>query len=152
MSAHLAVLISPEGEEFYSAYGPMTKLRDRATRYAHAHVATGAIARQFGRHDDAFWNSERESRDLLRERYRHWTSRTEEVADDDLKREGHFVRDAPKDGDEGSVLYATRDDSASHGWTGDLGSCGLWSTRDDALSFVRTLPERDDRAYSIEAY
>lgn len=152
MSGHLAILISPEGEEFYSAYGPMTKLRDRATRYAHGHVATTAIARCFGRHDDAFWNSERESRDLLRERYRGWTGRTEEISDDDLKREGHFVKDAPSDTGADPVLYATRDDTGAHGWTEDLGSCALWSTREDALAFLRSLPKREDRAYSIESY
>jgi len=152
MSLHLAILVSPEGEEFYSAYGPMTKLRDRATRYAHAHVASGAIARDFGRHDDAFWNSERESRDLLKARYRDWTSRTEEVSDEDLKREGHFVADAPRTEDGRPTLYATREDDGSHLWTEDLGGCGLWSNRDDALAFVRTLPQHDRRSYSIQSY
>jgi hypothetical protein len=76
----LAILISPKGEEFYSAYGPMTKERKGATEYISQEVAARAAKNTFGRMRTAFWNSERLAEaDALR-KYRDWTFRVEPAA------------------------------------------------------------------------
>lgn len=152
MTRHIGILISPDGEEFYDAYGPMTKMRDRATRFADAGVAARAARHRFGRHDDAFWNAERASRDRAAIEHRDWTSRTEEVSDDDAKREGHFVTDYARDGSPDDRLYATRTDDGTIGWSKDLADCVLWPDRGDASRFVQSLSRPEGRAYSIEAY
>lgn len=152
MSKHIGILISPDGEEFYDAYGPMTKLRDRATRFAGANIATRAANHRYGRHSDAFWNGERASRDRAAIEYRGWTSRTEEVDDGDAKREGHFVTDYVRGGMPEDRLYATRADNGTIGWSRDLGACTLWPEHQDALGFIQSLPRPEGRAYSIEAY
>jgi len=152
MTKHLGILISPKGEEFYDAYGPMTKLRDRATRFDDAVVATKAADNRYGRHSDAFWNSERESRDRRNVEYRGWTSRTEEVSDDDMERQGHFITDYAREGSADDKRYATLDEHGQTGWTRDLGECGLWASRSEALSHIQSLPKTAGRGYSIESY
>jgi len=152
MTKHLCILISPEGDEFYAAYGPMTKLRDRATRYESAAVARGTADHYFGRHDKAFWNSERTSRDRLAIEYRGWTSRTEEVADDDERREGHFVVDYPSGRPSTEGRYARIGSDGRAGWADDLADCSLWPERNAALAFTRSLPKQEGRNYAIDRY
>lgn len=152
MTKHLSILVSPAGEEFYGAYGPMTKLRDRATRYETAAVAQGSADHYFGRHDKAFWNSERASRDRAAAEYRGWTSRTEEVADDDGKREGHFVVDYPSGGGSADGRYARIGSDGRAGWVDDLAECSLWPERNGAHAFIRSLPRQEGRSYAIDTY
>lgn len=153
MTRHLAILVSPSGDEFYEAYGPMTTLRDRATRYGSAAVAVGSANHRYGRHQDAFWNSERASRDAALKEYQGWTVRTEEVEDDDGKRMGHFIVDYPAgDGSGRDRLYATRDGTGALGWSRELGDCALWPERDEAVAVCRALPQGGGRAYAVESY
>lgn len=152
MSKHLCILISPSGEEFYAAYGPMTKLRDRATRYETAAVAQGWADHYFGRHDKAFWNSERESRDRLAREYRGWTSRIEEVSDDDTARKGHFVIDYPAGGKSADGRYARIGSDGRAGWVDDLADCSLWPEREGAYAFIRSLTREEGRGYAIDTY
>jgi hypothetical protein len=77
----IGILIAPDGEEWFDAYGPMTKDREQATRFISAEVAARAANRRFGRHNDAFWDSERTAQRKAAEEYRRWTYRVEEVAD-----------------------------------------------------------------------
>lgn len=79
MRKALAILIDPQGEEWFSAYGPMTKDRDKATEYISAEIATKAALNTFGRSAQAFWNSERIAEDNARARYRGWTFRVQEI-------------------------------------------------------------------------
>ncbi len=152
MSKYLGILVSPSGEEFYDAYGPMTKIRDRATRFLEQAVATRAAMHRYGRDGSAFWNSEREHQAQAGKEYRNWTSRVEEVSDDDEKREGDFVYDYPSGERAGDRVYATRDANGNPGWSRNLADCTLWPSRQDALEFVRTLPRHEGRAYAIEMY
>jgi hypothetical protein len=76
MSA-IAILISPTGEEFYDAYGPMTKNRDLATEFVSPEVARRAALNRFGRGTEGFWRSEREHFSKARQEYRDWTFRVE---------------------------------------------------------------------------
>lgn len=81
MMRAIAILISPTGEEFFDAYGPMTKDREQATRFINADVAARAANRRYGRTREAFWNSERISEQNARDEYQRWTYRVEEVPD-----------------------------------------------------------------------
>lgn len=74
---HIAIFIAPNGEEFYSAYGPMTKDRAGATQYASEEVATRGALNTLGRGGRAFWGSERLAEDAAYKRYKGWTFRTE---------------------------------------------------------------------------
>lgn len=73
----IAILISPTGEEFFDAYGPMTKDRGKATEFVSPEVARGAALNRFGRGGGAFWRSEREHDEKARQEYRDWTFRVE---------------------------------------------------------------------------
>lgn len=75
----IGILIDPSGEEWFDAYGPMTKDRSKATMFASAEVAGRAAEARFGRAGLAFWNSERKAEDLAYKRYRGWAHRSEEV-------------------------------------------------------------------------
>jgi hypothetical protein len=77
----IGILISPAGEEFFDAYGPMTKDRAKATRFASAAVARRAAAVRFGRAFTAFWGSEREHEERARKEFTGWTNRVEEVTE-----------------------------------------------------------------------
>jgi hypothetical protein len=77
---HITVLISPNGEEFYEAYGPMTKDRAQATLFFTNDKTTREPSR-FGNSGDAFWNSEREAAAKARKEYRGWTFRHEPQLD-----------------------------------------------------------------------
>lgn len=151
MSKHLCILISPTGDEAYDTYGPTTKLRDRATRYDTAAMAMGAANQRYGRHGAAFWNSERASQQAALSEHRDWTVRTEEVADDDARREGHYVMDYPSEG-KGDRLYAHGDPAKAQTWSSELQDCHLWTTRDEALMAIRSMPARAGRRYAIDTY
>lgn len=75
----IGILIDPHGEEWFDAYGPMTKDRSKATVFASAAVASRAAEVRFGRAGLAFWNSEREAEAHARKQYSRWTHRAEEV-------------------------------------------------------------------------
>lgn len=152
MTKHLGILVSPEGEEFYDAYGPMTKLRDRATRFADDHIALRAADQRYGRHQDAFWNSERASRDAALREYRGWTARTEPVEDSDERRTGHFIVDYPTGDGDAERRYAKRDDRGALGWSIELGDCALWDSRDEAVTLCRALPRSEGRAFAVDSY
>ena len=152
MSKHLCILVSPDGDEFYDAYGPMTTLRDQATRFETVELAMGAANQRYGRHSQAFWNSERSSQQLALERHRGWTNRTEEVADDDLKREGHFVVDYRVATTEEGSLYAHGDGASGFTWSTEKAGCHLWPTRQEALQACKGMPKIEDRRYAIDAY
>ncbi len=72
---HAAILIAPNGEEFFDAYGPMTKEPDKAIRYVSAEIATRGAINRFGRGRNAFWNSEREAERIALQKYRAWNFR-----------------------------------------------------------------------------
>jgi len=75
---HRTVLISPTGDEFYEAYGPMTKDVKAATLFYTNPKTLGEPVR-FGNTCGAFWNSEREAAAKARREYRGWTFRIEPV-------------------------------------------------------------------------
>ncbi len=78
MKKHITILISPTGEEFYEAYGPMTKDRSKATEFSTNPETTKAPWR-FGRHGRSFWECERTSELKAREEYKNWTYRIEPI-------------------------------------------------------------------------
>jgi len=73
---HITILISPTGEEWYSAYGHMTKDREKATLYF-TNEKTLREPQCFGNTEPGFWNSEREAAAKARKKYRGWTFRHE---------------------------------------------------------------------------
>lgn len=76
MNRHITILISPTGEEFYEAYGPMTKDRSKATLF-HTNALTLREPSRFGNTYPGFWASEIESAAAARREYRGWTFRHE---------------------------------------------------------------------------
>ena len=79
----IGILIDPQGGEWFDAYGPMTKDRSKATRFASEAVAHRAAAGRFGRAGIAFWGCEREAERRAENLYRGWTNRVEIVTDED---------------------------------------------------------------------
>jgi len=75
MNRHITILISPTGEEFYEAYGPMTKDRSEATLF-HTNERTIGAPWRFG-NQEPFWASEIEAAAAARREYRGWTFRHE---------------------------------------------------------------------------
>lgn len=151
MAKHICILVSPTGEEFYETYGPMTKLRDKATRFDDASKATSAANHRYGRHQDAFWNSERASRDKAAMEYRDWTVRTEAVSDGDQRRNGYSLCDYAS-GNSTDKLYARIDDADRLSWHAAEEGCHLWALRDDAVAFAHTLPKTAGRNYAVSTY
>ena len=131
MSRFLAILIDPKGEEWFLAYGPKTKLRDKATRFATAHVANKAASAIVWGNPDAFWNSERQHAENTRREHKGWTWRIEEVPDSDQKREGWSV----------ARYQAGSPERHYHaiggGFTTDEGRAVLWPTREKALEIAQ---------------
>jgi hypothetical protein len=76
MNRHITILISPTGEEFYDAYGPMTKDRDKATLF-HTNALTLREPWRFGNTQQPFWDGEIEAAAAARREYRGWTFRHE---------------------------------------------------------------------------
>jgi uncharacterized protein YjaZ len=75
----IVVLISPMGEEWFDAYGPMTKSRIKATKFVSEEIAEKAVLNRYGRDNMAFWGSERQSESKARQTYKEWTYRILEV-------------------------------------------------------------------------
>jgi len=78
---HLARLTDPQGRTFYlcrEAPG-YTPDRDKAIEFINAHVATRAGSAAIYGDSEAFWNSERESARLTRERMKGWSAEAEPV-------------------------------------------------------------------------
>lgn len=76
MNRHITILVSPTGEEFYEAYGPMTKDRSKATLF-HTNPLTLREPQRFGNTSAPFWNSEIAAAAAARREYRGWTYRHE---------------------------------------------------------------------------
>ena len=74
---HIAILISPKGERFFAAYGPMVKTRDKALAFASKEVAEGAARNHFGRSNLAFWPSEIVALNSALQKYKDWTFQVE---------------------------------------------------------------------------
>jgi hypothetical protein len=72
---HIKILISPSGEEWYDAYGPVTKDRAEAIEY-YTNPATLAEPSRFGS-GQAYWPCEIEAAAIARNEYRGWTFRNE---------------------------------------------------------------------------
>ena len=68
-----AKLISPTGEVFWDAYGPMVKEQAKATHFNSLEIATKAANNRFGRSGIAFWESEKRHERLAHAEYRDWT-------------------------------------------------------------------------------
>lgn len=75
----ICVLITPTGEEYFDAYGPMTKDRNKATRFASSFAAINAAMARLGIWNTAFWESEREHERRAAKEYAGWKYRVEEV-------------------------------------------------------------------------
>lgn len=73
---HIAILISPQGEQFYAAYGPMTNKREKAITFKNKAVAEGAARNTFGRSNLAFWPSELIAQNNALKKYADWTFKT----------------------------------------------------------------------------
>lgn len=78
MKKHITILVSPSGEEFYDAYGPMTKDRTQATEY-HTNPLTLREPQRFGNTCGAFWGSEIQAAAAARREFRGWTFRHEPI-------------------------------------------------------------------------
>lgn len=72
MKKHITILISPDGEEFYDAYGPMTKDRSKALEY-HSNDKTLGCPSRFGRNRTAFWESEKRAEASSLKEYKNWS-------------------------------------------------------------------------------
>lgn len=83
---HITILISPTGEEFFDAYGPMTKDRNAATLFF-TNPQTMREPSRYGNTHPGFWGSERASADRARREFKGWTYRHEHVgyADDTVR-------------------------------------------------------------------
>jgi hypothetical protein len=75
----IGILISPTGEEWFDAYGPMSKDKSKASLFASAAVAHGAAMNRFGRLKRGFWDCETEHEAKAEKEYRGWTNRVEEM-------------------------------------------------------------------------
>lgn len=74
----LTKLISPSGDEFWEAYGPMVKDRNKATRFTNPKAAERAALGRFGRSGIAFWESEKRHESLAQKEYRDWSYEVED--------------------------------------------------------------------------
>jgi len=131
MSRAIAILIDPQGEEWFMAYGPKTKLRDKASRYISAEVAMKAARAIIFGHPDAFWNSERQHAENTRREHKGWSYRIEEVPDHDRKREGFSVARYQA----GTSVYHYH--AIGGGFTTEEGRAVLWPTRAKALEIAQ---------------
>ena len=70
---HIAILLSPKGEQFYAAYGPMVNKRENALEFKNKAAAEGAAYNYFGRSNLAFWPSELIAQNNALKKYANWT-------------------------------------------------------------------------------
>ncbi len=146
MSRYLVIYIDPTGEEWFDAYGPKTKLRDKATRFATAHVARKAATNTIFGNPDAFWNSERQHAENTRREHRGWTFRVEEVPDWDRKREGWSVARY----ESGSPIRHYL--AIGGGFTTEEGRAALWPSRDEALRIAHGINRPDGWHVCVNDY
>ena len=64
--------ISPRGEIFWDAYGPMVKDQSKAEPFINEIVARNAALNRLGRGDEGFWNSERTHFQNAKKQYQGW--------------------------------------------------------------------------------
>lgn len=75
----IGILIDPQGDEWFDAYGPLTKDRSKATVFVSPEIANKAAQNRMGRLKIGFWNCEREHERLAEIKYRQWTNRVESI-------------------------------------------------------------------------
>lgn len=78
MKKHITIVTSPEGEDWYEAYGPLTKDRGKATEFF-TNKLTLRPPERFGRNGTAFWESEKRAETQSRKEYAGWTHRQEPI-------------------------------------------------------------------------
>ena len=78
----IAILVSPTGDAFFAAYGPMTKDHRKATVFASREVAEKVEQTYFGRHTNSFWECERQSAAIALKKYAGWTSKVIQLTAD----------------------------------------------------------------------
>lgn len=152
MTKYIGILVSPNREEFFEAYGPQTKIRDKATRFHTEKDAERSMSQRFGRLSIGFWNSERESEYKAKEKYRNWTMRVEPVNDDDDRRNGYQIYTYEKDNQDSIKLYAVKDSQNNIVWTENEADCSLWSKREDALKESKDFDIPENRRIAINSY
>ncbi len=146
MSKAIAILIDPQGNEWFSAYGPKTKLRDKASRYTNATVAARVACDTIYGPRDAFWNSERQHAETTRREHQGWSYRVEEVNDDDKKREGWSVARY----ESGSPVRHYH--AIGGGFTTDEDRAALWDTRPKALEIAQGTERPDGWYVCVDSY
>jgi len=75
----IGILISPSGEEWFDAYGPMTKDKSQATLFVSPEIANRSAMNRFGRGRIGFWDCETSYEASARKQYKGWSNRTEIV-------------------------------------------------------------------------
>lgn len=75
---HITICTSPDGEEFYEAYGPLTKDRSKATEFF-TNEKTLRPPSRFGRNFNGFWECEKRAEESARKEYAGWTFRHEAI-------------------------------------------------------------------------
>jgi hypothetical protein len=138
MPKAIVILIDPNGEEWFHAYGPPSKIRDRATRFTNRGVAEQAAWRHFGHNTGAFWESERRAAENARELYRHWTFRIEDVADDDTGKRGFYVARGCPDADRLYQRQVLQLVGSEKRWIEDVEQATLFATIDEANAQTET--------------
>ena len=79
MKKHITILVSPTGEEFFDAYGPMTKDRAEATEYHTNNLTLARPSRLGGGPHRPFWDCEIEAEKRKLKKYAGWTYRHEPI-------------------------------------------------------------------------
>lgn len=142
----LAILINPEGEEFFLSYGPATKIRDKATRYLNPSVAISAARSAIFGDPNAFWESERQhAANVCRER-KGWTFRVEEVPESDARRSGYSVARYQS----GSPARHYR--AIGGGFTTNEAQAALWDTRPEAVSIANGINKPEGWLVCVSNY
>lgn len=75
---HITIVTAPNGEEWYEAYGPLTKDRAKATEFF-TNPQTLRAPSRFGRNGGAFWESERRAEKAAIQEYAGWTFKHEPI-------------------------------------------------------------------------
>lgn len=81
---HITIVTSPSGEEWYEAYGPLTKDRGEATEYF-TNPQTLRAPERFGRNGTAFWQSEIRAESAALKEYAGWNYRHEPIEAETLE-------------------------------------------------------------------
>lgn len=146
MSRYLVIYTDSQGAEWFHAYGPKTKIRDKATRFATAHVAHKAGNATIWGNPDAFWDSERQHAANTRKEHVGWSFRVEEVDALDLKREGWSIARY----ESGSPVRHYL--AIGGGFTTDESRAALWDTRETALVLAKGVNKPEGWHIAVTAY